>query len=424
MTNEAKVGAFTILGIIIFALVYVFLTGFHFSGNKMYGISVGFQQVLGLNPGANVCFAGVSVGEVTDISTEGSGVRVDLKLPSYLQMPKDSMITITSVGVMGEKFINIVPAKDNGMYIKEGDYIIGYDEQGIESMMDKINKALTQVHILLLSMNEIFASQVAKDSVIESSKNIREITENIRTLSKVFATSALENQGDIRLIIENLSAITTHLRDFSSEAEKMMQDVSGDGSSGKNLKIAIKNLAQTSVRVENMARNLEGVVADQKTKEDLRATIQNARHLSDKANSLLHTFSDIDTKVGAEVLYSGKDDYYETNVDVKFSKKTQDFLNLGIVDIGEDNLLSMQVGRQNGALATRAGIFENKLGIGVDGKLGERFSFSLDAYQLNNAILKLKSKYLLTKDTELVWQIKNLNHKDQRANYIGLRRTF
>ena len=57
MTTEAKVGAFTLVGIAILTAVLLQLQGFSFSTSRNYTIYVGFTQVVGLAPEADVRYA-------------------------------------------------------------------------------------------------------------------------------------------------------------------------------------------------------------------------------------------------------------------------------------------------------------------------------------------------------------------------------
>ena len=50
MTTEAKVGAFTVVGILLFAAVAALLSGVSFSGEKGYTLYAGFKQVIGVEP--------------------------------------------------------------------------------------------------------------------------------------------------------------------------------------------------------------------------------------------------------------------------------------------------------------------------------------------------------------------------------------
>lgn len=58
--------------------------------------------------------SGVPVGKVKSVRNDGGGVTVALDIDGKAKIPKGSSVTVASAGVMGEKFINILPGKDQG----------------------------------------------------------------------------------------------------------------------------------------------------------------------------------------------------------------------------------------------------------------------------------------------------------------------
>lgn len=128
MTTEAKVGAFTVVGVVLFVAVAMLLSGVSLSGHKGYTLYAGFKQVIGVEPESVVRLSGVPVGKVKSVRNDGGGVTVALDIDGKAKIPKGSSVTVASAGVMGEKFINILPGKDQGIYLGDGDYLIGQEE--------------------------------------------------------------------------------------------------------------------------------------------------------------------------------------------------------------------------------------------------------------------------------------------------------
>ena len=95
-----------------------------------------------------------------------------------------------------------------------------------------------------------------------------------------------------------------------------------------------------------------------------------------------------------------------------------------VVQIGEGNRFNGQVGMRRGALTGRAGIVDSKLGVGFDAAAGSRWVFSADAYNINDAALKVRATYKITSDTYLIGQINDVNRSARRTAYVGLRHTF
>ena len=424
MTTEAKVGAFTLLGLALFAFILVQLNGIRLGGDKDYTVYAGFNQVMGLSKGSSVRYAGVAAGRVEAMEPEGVGIRVTMKIKPEIKIPKNSKISISSSGLMGEKLVVIMPEEDDGNYLKDGDYIVGIDEKGMESMIEGLNVAVGQVQTLLQSMNEMLGNPQVKGAVVDMAVNMRDVTANIKSMTAALSRMAVNSESDVRNMAQNLSQMTGSLMRTADTLELMVRDFSGDGETAANLRVAVANLASTSQRIENMAANVEGVVADPQTADDLRVTLHNARQVSERANKMLSGMGGAHMETGLDVMYSGKRSDWMTNFDMSLYSDPNSFLLLGLDDIGEGNKFNGQVGRRSGSFGGRVGAVDSKPGIGLDAYAGDKWKFSVDAYDLNHATMKLRAQYQVTSDTYVVGQMNAVNRQDERASYIGIRHTF
>jgi len=206
--------------------------------------------------------------------------------------------------------------------------------------------------------------------------------------------------------------------------DKMIRDFSQDGQTAEQMRQAIVNLSSTSRRIENMAANLEPVVADPQTAQDLKEILTSAKNVTAHANSMMSQVSNIKAEPGIDFLYSGGKDQWLTNFDLKVSANPNQFLLLGVDDIGGANQTNLQVGSGNNMLAGRVGIIDSKVGLGLDSYINDKLKFSLDAYDPNDIRLKFRAQYEFMPDTYLVGQTNNVNKSAERVTYFGIRRTF
>jgi len=423
MTNEAKVGAFTLTGIAIFAFILVHLSGFSFGASKDYTLYVGFNQVIGLNPGTELRYAGVAAGRIEDIKADGVGVTVTAKVQPEVKIPRGSVFTIAASGILGEKFVNISPVHDKGDYLQDGEYIIGLDEQGMDNMMANLNKTIEQVQTLLTAMNDVLGNKRFSSAMLDTTENVRDMTRNLSELTGVMSSLAAQNQSEISGMVHNMNMMTASLMQASGEVERMLHDFAGDGKTAANLRAAVENMAATSARIEKMCASLEGVVTDPQTAEDLKATLHNVRGVTGKTDKMLGKLNNIKTEGGLETMYSGKEKDWRTNFDYRIGSEDGFFL-FGINDIGEGNDVNVQLGAKKGAITGRAGVVESKAGLGVDFSAGSRWKFSADAADPNEVKVKARVQYRALEDTYLFSEVRNLNDSKKRATFFGLRQIF
>ena len=434
MSVEAKVGAFTVGGLMLLGGAAAGLGDFHFGGDEGYVLYAGFKQVVGLQQQSDVRLSGVLVGKVTQITTEGTGVTVTMSVNEDAKIPKQSKVSITSSGVMGEKFINFQPKVDNGEYLKNGDYLYGADEAGMDQMFDGLTKVMDKVELLLNDVHAIIGDDTFKTSVVEMSENMKESSHNVNNMTATFAKIASDNEELITDMIAQMNSAVAGMNRAMANVEHMTENIdkfAGDPQTVAELKTTLDNISKTSASVANMADNMNKFAGDPKVAEDLKATVSNARSITERADKMLgkvegtaNTISKIDVKPSVDILYSGKAHDWKTNFNLDFTLDDKSLL-LGAENIGNHTKLNLQGGKKFGTdFGARAGIIAGKPGVGLDAYAGDRFKFSAEAYDLNHGRLRLKSQIRVAESTYLLGELHNVNKKKDRAFYFGLKQEF
>lgn len=91
---------------------------------KGYDINARFLKVGGLNVGSDVRINGIKVGTVIaqNLDPEDYVADVKLSISSNIQLPKDSVVSVVSDGLVGNKFIKIEPGKSKE-FLQNGDTV-------------------------------------------------------------------------------------------------------------------------------------------------------------------------------------------------------------------------------------------------------------------------------------------------------------
>lgn len=426
MSNEAKVGIFTVIGLVLLTAIVLYLSGFNPTEEDDYSFDITFNQVTGLKPGAGVSYAGIAVGRVQAIEAYKDKAKVTVEIRGGTQIAKDSLFTINSDGLMGEKFISIMPPQHpSGVYLAGGESVQGVDEKGLDYLLAQAGTTLVDVQELIKSMNTILGNKNVQNSLVQTAVNLNELTGNMNELMRVMSNLAVNNQQDIDKMIRNLSAMTASMASAADEIDSMLNDFSSDGQTAENMKTAIANLAATSQSIQKMAANMEPVIADPATAQKLQNIIDNASNISTRADTMMNKVSNIKVKTGVDALYSGGESDWAVNADVRVYSNPNSFLLIGADDIGgDDSGTNLQVGTGNGTVTGRGGLIDDKVGVGIDFKTSDKTQFSVDAYDPDDLRVKLRGQYELADDTYLIGQIKDVNDSDDRAAYLGLRQEF
>ena len=106
---ELAVGLFIIAGILCLGYLSVKLGKVEIVGKKGYEVYGVFSNVGGLKVGSSVEIAGVNVGRVTSIILDNYQARIVLNFPTDLKLQEDTIASVKTRGLIGEKYVEITP---------------------------------------------------------------------------------------------------------------------------------------------------------------------------------------------------------------------------------------------------------------------------------------------------------------------------
>ena len=155
---ELKVGIFAFLGLLILFMI-VFSIGDFYLLNPGYTLTVRFQTANGIEIGAPVHVAGVITGEVKGItvSFDEGKTRVDLRvwLKKGTIVPNNSVAEIKTLGLLGEKYLDIFPGQDARQFLQEGGMLVGKDPVSMDDLIGEGHQLVRQLDASAQSLRTI-----------------------------------------------------------------------------------------------------------------------------------------------------------------------------------------------------------------------------------------------------------------------------
>jgi len=155
--SELKVGIFVFIGLVIL-VIFILLIGDFKTWSSRYRINFIFNFANGVKIGAPVRYAGVDVGEISGIKLifvpqeERSKVQIIGWVKNGVVIPTDSTVWVNTLGLLGEKYIEVMPGKDYSLCLKEGGTLVGTDPipmqevgQLAKSIGDAIDATLVKI---------------------------------------------------------------------------------------------------------------------------------------------------------------------------------------------------------------------------------------------------------------------------------------
>jgi len=145
---ELKVGIFIAIGISIL-LIIIFSIGDVYLLQKGYHIKIVFNFVNGISESAPVRLAGVNVGKIDkiDIFRDKDNKKTKVQLTAWIEnedikIERDSIAIINTLGLLGEKYLEIFPGDQGDDVLKNMDVIIGEDPIATEYLTRKASEVI------------------------------------------------------------------------------------------------------------------------------------------------------------------------------------------------------------------------------------------------------------------------------------------
>ncbi|MFH1621502.1 MAG: MlaD family protein [Candidatus Omnitrophota bacterium] len=196
---ELQVGIFVFIGIVIL-VGFVLMIGDFRIINPGYTFKTSFSFANGVKTSSPVRLSGVEVGEVREIElgydevTKKPTVLIEVWVKKDTKVPVDSRIWVNMLGLLGEKYIEIIPGENYAQLLKEGSIIRGEDPIAIQELTDlsreiaeQIGETVEDVSVTLNKLNTTL------DSINLVLANVKE---GEGTVGKLFFDNSLYNNID------------------------------------------------------------------------------------------------------------------------------------------------------------------------------------------------------------------------------------
>jgi phospholipid/cholesterol/gamma-HCH transport system substrate-binding protein len=195
-TNEFKTGLMVVVCLAIL-MTFTVSVGKMSIFTKEYDIKALFNKVAGVEKDAPVRLNGVEVGKVGDVALlykDGqTKVLLTLTLNESAKLREGAKAYVTTLGLMGEKYIELTAGSEGLTYIKAGTIIPGEDPMQMEEMTDLAKRIGQQIELTLV---------------------------DIRSLTKHLDEAVSGNRQNIDDIMGNLKRTTSNFEEFSDDIKR------------------------------------------------------------------------------------------------------------------------------------------------------------------------------------------------------------
>ncbi len=323
------VGIFVVAGTVLFGLAIFLIGNQHSFFAKHVELYTEFKNLNGLAKGAKVRVGGFDAGEVADISVPGSpsaGFRLKLQLNDQVRglVRTDSVATIATEGVVGDKFLMIGPGSPTSPKAAPFTTLPSRDTSDIAELiqkstslvdnasgtmkvvadrltatLDAVTKTVNNTDDLVVGMKEGRGAigMLLRDE--RTAKDLRQVVANVRdaTASLNHASEqadALVSDLQSRGLGEKVDAITgkvdTIVSDFQSRnfGEKIDQTMENVHSAAQNIDATTRQLQETLAKA--FAPDAQGRDAGDNIRQTLSNVNDATANMADDTEALKHQF--------------------------------------------------------------------------------------------------------------------------------------
>ena len=137
---EFGVGLFVLLGLAAIVYLALKLGAGSFVAADTYPLEARFANTGGLNKGSTVVLGGVTVGRVEGIRLDPNDFSavVEMSIMKNVQLPADTMASIRTSGLIGDKFVALAPGAEESVLKPSERIVMTESAVELESLISKM----------------------------------------------------------------------------------------------------------------------------------------------------------------------------------------------------------------------------------------------------------------------------------------------
>lgn len=394
------------------------------------------ENAAGLIKNSGVKTAGIPIGIVKDIKLQDGKARVEISIKSEIQLTTSAAVEIKSLGILGDKHVEVYPGSPSDPPLAEGGQILIVKEKG------SLDNVMSQVGEIAGSLKEV--ADIVKESLADNGTQkhvLGRIVQNIEKLTSDIKDITGDNKEQIGEIVDQVNDVTRTL-------DELINDESDQGlkktwkKTLARLDSTMKNIDEIAAKINKGEGTIGKLINDETTVEELNTAIQGVSGLFDSAGRIQTGFDyhgDYLTSVGAT----------KSNIGIQIQPGLDRYYYLGIIDdpagvvdreettvssggsvISDTSTVKRYKNKTKFSalfaknfydFTLKAGLIENSGGFGFDYHFfNKRLRFSIEAFNLEKANLRVSARYNLFHGIYLIAGQQDMLDKDnQRSSYLG-----
>ena len=277
--TEIKVGIVVLIGIAILFYMSFRVDKYGILSGDGYELSISVDNAGGLDVKTPVHIAGVEVGKIKEITLEGYKAKAILTIKSEIKVPTDSVVEIKTLGVLGDKIIEIMPGSSD-RFLASGETIREVKKTpDFGEVFVSVQEAAKNFGDTMGGLKELLGE--------EEKTNIKKSIENIEVTTRDFRDLLKENKDGIGRIVDNadetFAALKTIMTDIE-EGKGTLGLLVKDDSLYKDAKGTLGSLKTITADIEEGKGTIGKLVKDDTLYSDAKEAVKNIKEITEGIN--------------------------------------------------------------------------------------------------------------------------------------------
>ncbi|MFC1478447.1 MlaD family protein [Candidatus Margulisiibacteriota bacterium] len=408
MKTATKVGFVTFLGIVLLATLLFWKSGIitHVKGFTIVG---SFQSTNGLLDGAEVRYRGFRIGTVSKIKPRAKDILVYVRVSKKINIPDESILRVEFDGLIGEKFIGIIPGPDPLKLYESGTVLKGTSSAGIVDFVDIGTQNLDETKKILVMLY-----QMLEDGQVQ--KSVRNILSNVEITTSEL-NELIPSLQDIAINLNLLTQSITPIMGDPSVHRDFRETVDNIKKVSNEVNILIERINDETIddvnalltSAKEASDGINDILADGDLRTDIKGTLKSSKKLMDRINSF--GLTDIRALAGVDYYTVPKKWGYRAGLSLGVEENNwllqlKSLDQTVITDIQKRNYFSDNLG-------FHLGMVNMKPGLGLDVRLADFMSLSTSLYDIDQMEAELSTVIRLNDNLKMIGEASDMLRENQ-----------
>jgi phospholipid/cholesterol/gamma-HCH transport system substrate-binding protein len=278
---DVKVGIFVLICLVIAAGLIIRFGKYGRLGADAYTITAVFNNVGGIVRDSSVLYAGIPVGRVREIhldTTKELKVFLTLAIREGVKIRADSRFVIAQSGLLGDRFIDIVPGSPDAPSLEPGAVVTGESTADVNEalrsavqLLSQFGQTLDRADKAVKRVTETVLSQETLDHAQSALVNLDAAATNAAVFTLRLQQIADENREAISLSLQKFSSAAENLQASAEEIRQMLAE------SRQPIQNAALRLDEILTKIEQGQGTVGKLVVDPSLHDELLQLIEGWR---------------------------------------------------------------------------------------------------------------------------------------------------